>query len=195
MEINKNNSIDLNILDCQSYSNIIKERLPMFLDEKTKAYARMFIEGAMKSLLEKVNNIQTLQIYANTLNMCREFATQNQLEVLQNLCIIWNRKGIEKFNAIKSQNNNNYDEGLGNNIRNHLNNYAEVLDSKMKDMEMIRIIVDKLTDLNIFIEQKGNQIYPPQELEEVKKIINQQLSIANLTISVSDELDADLRIR
>jgi len=165
------------------------------LDADKRSYAKLVIDYGMQKILDKTNNLQDLNFYADTLQICKEFAEKNQLQDLLNYCIIWNRAGIEKFNAIESQNNNRYDEGLGNNIRNHLNNYAEVLDNKMKDIEMIRIIVDKLTDLKIFIEQKGNQIYPPQELEEVKKIINQQLSIANLTISVSDELDADLRIR
>ena len=190
-----NVQIDFKIIEFESIKNVIIQKLPLFLEADKRSYAKLVIDYGMKNMLNKINNLQDLKFYATTLQICKEFAEKNQLQDLLDYCSIWNRAGVEKLNAIKSQNNNSYDEGLGNNIRNHLNNYAEVLDSKMKDIEMIRIIVDKLTDLYIFIEQKGNQIYPPQELEEVKKIINQQLSLANLTISVSDELDADLRIR
>ena len=190
-----NVQIDFKLINFESIKKVIVQKLPLFLDADKRSYVIQVIDYGMKDMLNKSNNLQDFKFYANTLQICKEFAEKNQLQDLMDYCTIWNRIGIEKIKAFKTQKSNSYDEGLGNNIRNHLNNYAEVLDNKMKDIEMIRIIVDKLTDLSILIEQKGNQIYPPQELEEVKKIINQQLSVAKLTISVSDELDADLRIR
>ena len=176
-------------------SKLIVERLKMFLDEKTKSYAKIYLEISMNNILEESTSYEDFKIFANTIDICKEFAKKNNISELLNYCTLWNKMGVEKYKTLNNSKRIQTDNDQLRYIQYQLQNFYDILIKPMKDIDLISRIIPQLKEYQGIIK---NSKIKTNELETKQKIlgtIDEQLEMAYSIMSISDELDENLKIR
>lgn len=176
-------------------SKLIVERLKMFLDEKTKSYAKIYLEISMNNILEESTSYEDFKIFANTIDICKEFAKKNNISELLNYCTLWNKMGVEKYKTLNNSKQIQTDNDQLRYIQYQLQNFYDILIKPMKDIDLISRIIPQLKEYQGIIK---NSKIKTNEFETKQKIlgtIDEQLEMAYSIMSISDELDENLKIR
>jgi len=88
----------------EEWKNKVAKLLPLMFNNEKKVVASFTIAVYMNTMLNKSKNENDLRIFAEVLEMCREFATQNKLNGLLKTCLQWNNEGVNKYYELTKSN-------------------------------------------------------------------------------------------
>lgn len=157
------------------YSEIVINALPLMLSQETKGKASVTIASYMNAMLRSIKTEEDIRIFAETLQSCKIFATQNGLNGLSRTCIEWNHEGIQKLNSIRGVKQQESTQQLAIQIVQKLSQLQDIINQVSNiDTDVLDTVSPQLDQIEMIIQTQGTQLFQPQQLEIIRREIAQQ---------------------
>ena len=158
----------------QESANIVVKILPLTLSDENKEKAFVTIESHMNSILKRTNTEDELRIFAKTLEQCKKFSTEHNLDRLNKLCVKWNREGIEKFNEIRESQKSAIDKEIARRLQHLLfKTSSEISKIKTSNSDGFQAVPSELDQIEASLT-KWKQYLSDEQIEYFLEEINNQ---------------------